>query len=160
MCFNPGNPNATHGRKMERELRVIYSPFLSFLVFLVGYMYVCAYNHVPCHSLGYDLWVLPPILVGHKVFLYPKNAMHARVATFPYTRRDTGLVYSRINKIVTHGQTRQGTTRGGCDPWEVTSEHSPPYERLPPAVYETACMRLQVVKVLTEPIETHVIPST
>ena len=66
----------------------------------------------------------------------------------------------KTSKIVTHGQTRQGTTRGGCDPWEVTSEHSPPYERLPPAVYETACMRLQVVKVLTEPIETHVIPST
>ena len=66
---------------MERELRVIYSPFLSFLVFLVGYMYVCAYNHVPCHSLGYDLWVPAPILFGHKVFLiYPQKKRHARTS--------------------------------------------------------------------------------
>ena len=112
MCFNPGNPNATHGRKMERELRVIYSPFLSFFSSLLGWIYiyicvcvfvcVCAYNHVPCHSLGYDLWVLPPILVGHKVFLYPKNAMHARVATF-FTR-GTLTFWSTTN--IQRGETR------------------------------------------------------
>ena len=59
---------------------------------------------------------------------------------------------NQSSKIVTHGQTRQGTMWGGCGPWEVTSEHSPPYEKLHLAVYETAfgsvwdclrqCMRL------------------
>ena len=67
-------------------------------------------------------------------------------------RNKKGPMAQETSKIVTHGQTRQGTMWGGCGPWEVTSEHSPPYEKLHLAVYETAfgsvwdclrqCMRL------------------
>ena len=98
-----------NGKRTPGDLQPLFEFFS-----LLGWIYVCvcAYNHVPCHSLGYDLWVPAPILFGHKVFLiYPQKKRHARTScNLPlYMKRHWSSLFQ---KSIKRPQLR--TTSCGC----------------------------------------------